>query len=485
MNHLPEELIINILSFNDPADLVALSLTCKLFSKIVNNNCDRLAATFDRYTQKLDWIGSRKYKKILISTHGIEKFKEIGGKIAITEIDEVGTSAVNSGTSNSFPEKSKNILQTFGDHVETLTIAKCEITLENLDIILNLCKNLKNFNIEVSKIKNFDEKIKNLPTFNLKKLSISQDEENELQALKLFTKCEVKELTLFTDIEVRHAEVQEIIKFLQSRNSLEMLKINFEKFVFPIIFENVYFPLKNLTIAKSELDGSENAENFLSLFCDSLEFLEIDDFGDKIARILKNFLKLTKLSLNLDRKRAALDFSVIPDYDYLYYRQLIDITPLPVKYINALPQVEFLTTTNICNNIVPYFPNLKKLIIHKNVCFVNLEPFTQLEFLDINICQCCKQFKIPKCLKYLKITTENFSRDLPPFCFDETSLEELTLEGFGKLNWIKELLNDEKLNLKLLRIKGSQIDEECRIILNTLPVTLVELQSSMMEKTIF
>lgn len=74
------------------------------------------------------------------------------------------------------------ILRTFGDYVKTLRIRKCQITCEKMVKILNLCRNLKNFYIEMSKL----EKLTLDGFRNLKWLANLLDDQNvKLKMLKI------------------------------------------------------------------------------------------------------------------------------------------------------------------------------------------------------------------------------------------------------------------------------------------------------------
>jgi hypothetical protein len=382
MNTFPEELLINIFSYLKSADILALSLTCKRFSEVINCShqlISLLNVYFSKATAQLEWIGSREYSNVMIIEGGVDK---------LLDIQEI-----------------------FGHSVKKLSISIKDLKLLELIEILNCCPNLKELEITEKSPDDEDYSTEQLPCLNFEKLKIH----GGLKSLKILKNCQTKELQVCWKPRAYPSECK-LSEFFVTQKNLKTLKLeHFSEYSFEFpqnLIEKVQFRLKRLSIKNCSDLYILKLKNFIDLHVDALEYLELDSYGHRESKLLQPFLKLRSLKFNAECLKihgpvspTDMIFSILSGAN-----QLAD--PL-YNRILPLPQIKILKTFNQESDFVnfdEYFPNVEHLVIdgHENSFFVDVENFEKIESLEIHAKMLTKNLKIPKNLKNLKMFVDNF-----------------------------------------------------------------------------
>lgn len=426
MESFPEELLISIFSHLKSQDLIAISLTCKRFSEIINYSSQLislLTVKFSKESSNLEWIGSRKYSNVLIIEGGVEQFLEI--------------------------------YKICGFSVKKLAISIKDLQLFELIEVLNLCPNLKELEITEKSPDDANFNKNQLPCLNLNKIKVT----GGLKSLKVLENCQTKELQVCWRPRL-YPSVCPLADFLVNQNNLKILNLeNFSEYSFDFpqnLIDKVQFRLEKLAVRNCSDLYILKLKNFLDLHINSMKYLELDSYGHRESKLLQPFSNLKTLKFNAECLKIHGPMSPTD----MIFSILSSANQFPDPfYFKVLPlfQIEILKVFNVDSDFVQfsnYFPNVKELIIdgRQNSFFIDVEKFNKVESLEIYAKTLTKCFKIPMKLKKLKFSVENFPKIEEPIAgYAESKIEELIFEGNCDLNLIKNLVSNGCKNLKVFK----------------------------------
>ncbi|CAG9811398.1 unnamed protein product [Chironomus riparius] len=424
IDKLPQEILLRILSYLKAKELIALSSTCRRFSNLINTNdfLPKLTLRVTESTKRSQWIGHRKYKKLLVLSESINLYFKLP--------------------------------KTIGTYVTTLNLDCWEISIYEIKKVIKLCPHIKELSLMYLVRTGIPPEItkkEEIPLTWLDKLSL----QGELQIVNCLKNLQVKELIIHrqSDFETHLDDVAEFIMNQKDMINLELYHMYFISSLFlRDEMKHVAFRLNKLIIKYCSHFSYFCFVCFVASQKDSIKFMSVDDFGYDMIKFLMHFkeMRTLKLTLTEDYQIAEKDMLVMMSH---------------VRNTMLLPQVEDLEIWNYCHNFIHHFPNVRKLTIYGTDLDLNLWNFKNLEDLTVITKNLENPLELNENLKKLKLIMYEYPKDHSPFSYDSCKLEDLTLIGAKNLDWIKNYLEHPNTNLKNLRIERCLVTDELKEIL--------------------
>ncbi|XP_070509068.1 uncharacterized protein [Chironomus tepperi] len=420
---LPQEILLTILSYLSANDLLALSTTCRRFSNLINTD-DFLAKFTLRISQnakKSNWIGHRKYNRLLVLNECINLYIKLPKSIGI--------------------------------HVTSLHLDCWEVTVYEIKKVIELCPNIKELSLMYLVRNRIPEEItkkEEIPLAKLDRFSV----QGELQIFKCLKNLQVKELIIYrqSDLTVHHDELSDFIINQKHMTNLEIYHMYFiSSLFFRDEMKHVAFRLNRLIIKYSTDFRYFCFGWFAESQKDSIKFVSVDDFGYDMIKFLTSFKEMKTFKLTLKESSPT--------------EHENDIGLWNVQKSMLLPQVEDLEIENYGHNAIHHFPNVRKLKIIGNDLELNLWYCYRLETLTVVTRNLKKQLQMHQSVRKLTLIMYEYPKDRGPFHWNSIKLEELTLIGAKNLDWFAGFLEKLEMNLKKLRIERCDLTDEHREML--------------------
>jgi len=390
MEKLPLEILLQIFSHCQAADLLRLTETCSYYNNIINETKE-LSQKFTIYFRyREDFFKStqnRKYRRLIVDNF----------------IENIHIGALSS----------------VGCDIEHLEIRRWNWNLpaKLLLLILKKCPNLKFIKFKAILFHYHLDFTESIQFKNLLDLEII---ESDSRIFKIFQHSKVHRLVYDYVPTGGNLPILDMIKFLQVQDQLKDLTLSgflafFNAGIGRIIFDDsalseVQFRLKKLTIKNSPIFETIHFRRFIDLHVQSLKFLEIDgtefwDFSDYINRC-KN---LKELKIGKKSRQVTLDsLQPVPSIKILRIEG-----PVDKNFLANFPKLKILEASNlktekdkfeeelVCNKVEELtiiktwlggffkFPNLRKLRL-RNIRVMDYKIFdvnSEIEELIIENCE--------------------------------------------------------------------------------------------------
>lgn len=405
---LPKELIIEILRLLPQRSLLALTETCTLFNDLISEN-STLSEQFELFfvpeNKILKWTGCRKYSKVYLEGTAANFYRPI------------------------FLDISDNLREI---HIICLSMDGSVLK----EIFLN-CVNLKKILIKDNRIsyknEDFDEP---LPQLNLHILNYRNFTLQSTEIFKILLNCQVRDLKIVGF----SSSCEALKKFIKNQKDMQSIAIHDadkNSSIFSTeMLDSVDFSLQKLVLDKYSHD-CKGIENFMQNHRGSLQQVELNEVKQDVLKVLQNFPFLRRLKI----------------FDMFF----------KADYLTVMSHVEQLTIGyDVSGAWAVNFPNvtdLKVTWIRFRRDLVQIEQLKRLERLEIEFC-CIHKLALPS-VKSLKLSDVGFSSERP-FSLENNQIEELTIVHCSHAEWLMEFLEMYAEKLRILRIKETELSEECR-----------------------
>jgi hypothetical protein len=234
------------------------------------------------------------------------------------------------------------------------------------------------------------------------------------------------------DYEDESRNVDGLKHFLTSQNSLQNLSMeNFDRNS-SIFNENLElrFRLKHLKVKYFDDYNNFFFKEFLEAQKESLTHLEV-------AQVHHDLLSLFRKFANLKNVKVT---NVCSSFDPMAFVEVLEIKEVDGSWSDK-------------------FLNLKNLtIIGGNEDVQQVEKLKNLEVLKIKNCE-IPELKIPTVKRLALIRVSLLDGAARPFDF-ETNIVELLVDKCSDVKWLFEFLKCKNVNVKLLTIRKSKVDDE-------------------------
>lgn len=437
MESLPKEILIEIFSYLHYTYhyyLKSLFLTCKKFNKIVGETAvlmDKFQLNIDENT-KIN--GSRKYRKVKISTYNLEMFQQLFNNLSGNIVDLT----INSENSTAEYIKLNNLLNS------TPNLKKLKLYICGCDSDSDYDYDSPSNTISVHSCN--DLNLTTLPRLKLKLDVLDIHEKEFCVAFNLLQYCSAKMLKINVSY-IEKPAIAAIKNLLKRQTNLEHL----------VIFEDC-----QAEIADVFDDDVINADFMLK----SLRFHTQKYFSSN----LKNFQKFLQHQTSL-RKVFISEYSDIGNETETMnilgeIRQIKKLELVMVR--DNFNPMRFIETLNICFDLVNgsgfrnldyLFPNVKDLRIwNDNIKFVEQltepEPTNRKEMIITNVKSLA--------LKFINFNNEN------PFDYANIKVENLKFHGGQNINWLFDYLRTDHAKFKYLELHLTLITRNEQLFLESL-----------------
>lgn len=259
--------------------------------------------------------------------------------------------------------------------------------------------------------------------------------------MKIFQNCTAKKLDVrrlrVSDDEDPSSET-ELTQFLKNQATLQNLSLYFFHEASDLLdgsLNHVNFKLSTLKLKYFDNYTSNEFNDFLSNFKDSLTYLTVDKCHHDILNLFVDFKKLKDLNVY---------------HICSHFEPLLSVENLTVACIDGDFSEKFPATKNL--TIYFYAEDLQQIN--------NLKKLEKLTFIDCKI----PELKIPQTVRKLTLYRVTLL-DPKAFNYDDIKIEELEIIKCKDCDWLMDFLTIQDLKIKKLKIVKSILSEECRKVI--------------------
>lgn len=344
MDQLPKEMLLYIFKQLPTRDLLAISATCRVFNKLVENT--DLSANFVLVLNgEKKNEPKRKYKQCTINQY--------------------------------IPEAHRSIIEANAAGIVSVKFYRREYTLNAINAILKMMPNLKNLEFDYVRIESYDQEP---PASNdlcqLKNVNLILSESSpEIFSILLNSK-EFLSMNLSYYGDIPYSDFRSFKKLLSAQTFLKSLDISgiYESNLFLTRFAVSRFPLREFSLDNCELEETIHLQEFLMQHADTLERVTFKGISWDPSTFINHctslkFISITEITLDqLDANSTVVDLKVGKD-----------VTPLDrlLDKFTALKSLKIFNNTSDINRLISAMPHLDKLEI-------NYGPIAELHVPSLN-----------------------------------------------------------------------------------------------------